>query len=292
MKTHTYSTGALRPVSLALLTSLVLATGTTDGIAQAPSSPAHDSIRSHPRHLDSTSAACHRALWHDSTNIEAWEGLIRIAQRETRYEEELALARRATALLPLSARSHVLLGDAYLDNGYVPEAVEILRRAIELDTTSVRALTLLAEAWDLAEMSDSTLFYIDSALRLNPRNVQAHYQRADHLYRVGRRLEAVESYEAWATLQPFLPEPWVKLGEALTTVGHYEEAIEALRYALELSPESAEAAYHHAVALHGLGKSREAREAFVSFFFTHPTHPRAPEAEQMARALGWSPTGD
>lgn len=259
--------------------------------AQQTEWPEYDSLKAKFSREDSIRQACDRVLQVDSSDISAWEGLCHLAKRQGRYEEAMNLALRAVELLPYSVRSHILLGDAYLDNGYVPEAVETLRTGILLDTTSVRVLTMLAEAYDLAEMSDSTLAYIDAALRLNPRNVQAHYQKADHLYRIGRRLEAIESYEAWATLQPFKAEPWVKLGEALTTVGLFDKAMEALTYAMSLDSASAEAAYYYAVSLHGSGRTREAREAFVNFLFSWPRHPLAADAEQMARALGWSPGG-
>ena len=269
---------------------LVLVTLATS-YAQQTEWPEYDSLSSKFSRYDSIQLACDRALAADSMDIRAWEGLCRLAKDQGRFEDEMNLALRAVAHLPFSVRAYILLGDAYLDNGYVPEAVETLRYGIGLDSTSVRALTMLAEAYDLAEMSDSTLAYIEAALRLNPRNVQAHYQRADHLYRTGRRLDAIESYEAWATLQPFKPEPWVKLGEALTTVGLFDRAMEALDYALTLDSASAEAAYYYAVSLHGSGRAKEAREAFLNFLFTWPRHPLAPDAEQMARALGWSPGG-
>lgn len=279
----------LRRQSLRLSALLLLPVAVAS--AQQSEWPEYDSLSAKFSREDSIQQACDRALRFDSTDIDAWEGLCRLAKRQGKYEEAMNLALRAVELLPYSVRSHIILGDAYLDNGYVPEAVQTLRNGILLDTTSVRALTMLAEAYDLAEMSDSTLAYIDAALRLNPRNVQAHYQRADHLYRIGRRLEAIESYEAWATLQPFKAEPWVKLGEALTTVGLFEKAMEALTYAMSLDSASAEAAYYYAVSLHGAGRTREAREAFVNFLFTWPRHPLAADAEQMARALGWSPGG-
>lgn len=259
--------------------------------AQSASWPALDSLDEQFTRLDSLSTLFHGKLSVDSLSLEAWEGLCRLAKQRGLHELQMTLAQCAARLLPTEPRSHTLLGDAYLDNGYLPEAIESLHRALYHDPGGVRTLTMLAEAFDLVDLSDSVLLYIDSAIALNPRNVQAQFQRADHLYRHGRKLEAIESYEAWALLQPFKPEPWIRLGEAQITVGLYARAHETLSYAVELAPESPEARFLLAMSLKRTGKLEEAKRAFVDFLFSFPTHVRAFEAEELARELGWSPTG-
>lgn len=277
--------------SILLTALLVIALNAPQAWSQTTRWPALDSLDDKFRELDSLQISLNNAIQSDSTDISSWEGLVGLAKRRALYEQEMELAKTAVQILPRSSRAHTLLADAFLDNGYLPEAIESLHTALAHDSLSVRALTMLSEAFDIVDMSDSVMLYIDSAISLNPRYVQAHYQRADHLYRQGRRLESIESYEAWANLQPFKPEPWIRLGETQATVGLYSEALETLAYALQLSPDTPDALYLYATSLHGVGRTEEAKKAFVEFFFKFPRNKRAADAEEMARALGWTPGG-
>lgn len=239
--------------------------------------------------LDSTIAGLHNELRADSTKLDSFRKLLDIYKQRNEFEKELQVATAMAAANPYAPRAFYALGDAQLDNGMMPEALTSLHRALALEPRYVRALTMVAEAYDILYQPDTALVYLDSAISCNPRSVQAYFQKAELLSRMGRRVEAIESYRAWANLQPHIAEPWAKLGEAQSFVGDYEEAIVTLNYALSLNPDWPEALFQLAVAKQGIGQTVEAREAFRDFFFRFPKHARAPEAEELARALGWKP---
>lgn len=228
----------------------------------------------------------------DSNNLDAWLHLIELTKKRGDFENELRFSTLAARRTPDSARAQFALADARLNNGLVEEAIAPLRTALKIDPHYVRALTVLAEAYDMVYQHDSALLYLDSAINCNPRNAQAHFQKAELLYRIGRRVESIDHYQAWAELQPFTAEPWIKLGEAQCLVGDYENALESLSYAMSLNSDSPDALFLIATAKQGLGNTDEAREAFRDFFFRFPTHKKALEAEELARALGWKPGGE
>jgi tetratricopeptide (TPR) repeat protein len=191
---------------------------------------------------------------------------------------------------PAMPVSHYSLGDAFLDNSLVDEAIVALRFAIALQPKYVRALTTLSEAYQMIYLHDSALYFLDSALVCNPSNAQAHFQRAELLNDMGRRVDAIASYKEWAMLQPFNSAPWVKLGQAQIVVGDYIDALETLGYALSLKDEI-DPLVHFLIAQanEGLGRVHEARNGYADFFLRFPTHKKAMEAEERARTLGWSP---
>ena len=249
--------------------------------------------------LDSSYTADDRAwdsLQHrlslDSNDLDAWLHLIELTKKRGDFENELKFSTLAAHRTPDSARAQFALADARLNNGLVEEAITPLRTALKIDPHYVRALTVLAEAYDMVYQHDSALLYLDSAINCNPRNAQAHFQKAELLYRIGRRVESIDHYQAWAELQPFTAEPWIKLGEAQCLVGDYENALESLNYAMSLNADSPDALFLIVTAKQGLGNTDEAREAFRDFFFRFPTHKKALEAEELARALGWKPGGE
>ncbi|MCE2504419.1 MAG: tetratricopeptide repeat protein [Chlorobi bacterium] len=225
----------------------------------------------------------------DSANLQAWLELIHLCKKRSDFDNELLFATLAVRHTPDSARALYSLADACLNNGLVEDALVPLRTALTIEPRYVKALTVLAEAYDMLYQHDSAVMYLDSAIICNPRNVQAHFQKAELLYRIGQRVESIESYREWAVLQPYKAEPWIKLGEVQCLIGDYEDALESLNYAFSLAPDVPEVLFLVATAKQGLGKRDEARDAFRDFFFRFPTHKRALEAEELARALGWKP---
>ncbi len=254
--------------------------------------PTYDKLDSSYTAQDMAWDSLHRETRIDSANLDAWLHLIEICKKRGDFDNELLFASMAARHVPGYPQSQFALADARLNNGLVEEALPPLQSAIRIEPCYVRALTVLAEAYDMLYQHDTALLYLDSAITCNPRNAQAHFQRAELLYRIGRRVESIESYRAWAELQPFTAEPWIKLGEAQCLVGDYDDALESLNYALTLNADSPDALFLVATAVQGTGRIDQAREAFRDFFFRFPTHKKALEAEELARALGWKPGGE
>jgi tetratricopeptide (TPR) repeat protein len=238
---------------------------------------------------DSAIDALHKRIATDSSDRDAWFDLIGRMKDAGRFGDELQYALLMRRNCPDSAHTLFVLADAQLDNGYVYEAIDVLGQALALHPQYVRALTMMAESYDLISVADTALIFLDSAIACNPRFVQAHFQRAELLNKIGRPIDAIESYRTWANLQPFVAEPWIKLGSMLCHVNRYDEAVETLNYALELKPDSPKALFQLAMAKQGLGLHTEAREAFKDIFFRFPSDEIAQKAEARARALGWKP---
>lgn len=260
--------------------------------AQTKQWPEYSALDSSYAAQDSLVTALHDVIRADSSQLDTWRELLDIMKRRGEFEKELQLAVQMADANPSEPRAFYALGDARLDNGMVMEGIAALRSALALEPRYVRALTTIAEAYDMAFLHDTALVFLDSAVHCNPRNAQGHFQRAELLTRMGRRIEAIESYRAWANLQPFVAEPWVKLGQAQCLVGEYTDAITTLEYALSLKEDSPDALFQMAVAKQGIGETVEAMAAFRDFFFRFPKHERAMEAEERARALGWDPAGN
>lgn len=271
-----------------LVATLLLVSSPGDLRGQADGPTYVDSLEQLLDRRDSTVSSCHFRISIDSTDEDAWLSLYAIAKERNYYDSTLLYAQRCARLVG-GHDCHAILGDALLDNGLIRDAIIALDRAISFDPNAVRTMTMISEAYDLLDLTDSALIYIDSAIALNPRFVQAHYQRADLLDRIGRYADAIESYRSWANLQPFAAEPWTKLGAALWAIGSYEEAITTLEYSLGLDDSSPETLFLIAASKQALGRTAEARDEYVELFFTFPNHRRAVDAEQRARELGWDP---
>jgi tetratricopeptide (TPR) repeat protein len=276
---------ATRFLLLLLTATCAITFGARRALAQASTytpSPA-DSLR---QAQDSIVTVANAAIAHDSTLVDEYAKIIAVHKTRKRYEEELAIAALMQGRNPESSLANFIYGDAELDNGAPEKALDPLKRALIIDPAFVRARATLAEAYTMLKIYDTALTHLDTALRSNPRYAQAHVQRAALLTQLGRDSEAVESYRAASELLPDTFGPWLKLGRALIKVGNYDDAIDALTYAMSLNNASPDALYLFAEANEKGGHTAEAVHAYEQFMLHFPTDRRALDAERSARALG------
>ena len=141
--------------------------------------------------------------------------------------------------------AHALLGDLFLDGDFYDEAIASASRAIELDPSCAPAYLALGLAYDR---------------------------------RGGLWDQSILVWHELAEVVPDLVTAHVQLGEAYSAAGFEEEAIEAWRAALALSPSDARAMYNLAVsalkrmgmttALPGFRKAGELDASQDDYFFS------------------------
>ena len=268
-------------LSIAIVTPALAQEGTS---SYTPS-PA-DSLR-HAQ--DSIVAAANTALMVDSSLIDEYQKIIGIFKSRKNYDLELTIAARMLAANPASALAYFAYGDAQLDNGAPELAIEPLGKALIVEPAFVRARVTLAEAFMMKQSYDTALMHLDTAVSSNPRYAQAHLQRASVLTHLARENDAIASLRAAAELLPESFPHWMKLARALFQNGKYEEALDALKYALTLNDNSPDALYLYAETNEQMGNTEEAVRAFEDFMLRFPTDRRALDAERNARALGARP---
>lgn len=183
----------------------------------------------------------------ETTSIEAYEayarGLmnLRMATRES-LDHALARFERATSLDPGYARAWAALGQAHTLKGeflgmpeLVLKAVEVLRRAIELDATLAHAHATLGQACLLLGRYDEALAAIREAIRLDPANASAHAALARaHWLGKGEIDDGIAALERAAELNPDGGYTFLQLALLYALTRRYDEAEAAARKAVDL----------------------------------------------------------
>jgi tetratricopeptide (TPR) repeat protein/TolB-like protein len=172
------------------------------------------------------------------------------------------------------ARAYAGLADTYnllgaYDYGLMPpdSAFPLARaaaeRALELAPNLADAHAALAQSlfsyerdWSGSEASFLT------ALRLNPRSVEAHHWYSLLLIAIGRGDEALEAAEQAVLLDSVSTIPHANMGRHFYYRGDYEEAEAAFRRALSLDPGAVTAHLGHGLVLMELGRADEAAAIF------------------------------
>ncbi len=139
-------------------------------------------------------------------------------------------------------------------------------RALELDPDLAEAHAALAGAlfwgaWD----ADGAERHLRQALSLNPNLAQAHNWLGDVHGMRGDVQLAVVSFQRARELDPFSPLMNRDLARGLMHVLRFNEAIAALRTAIEFDPDHAEAYETARHSLRAVGRQDEAAEAAVTY---------------------------
>jgi len=154
--------------------------------------------------------------------------------------EAQRLAKQAVELDPKSALAHAQLGWTYcLDRifGWAEEsgeplatALALAQRAVLLDETDCRARWLLGHVHVFRREYDEARAHLQTAIALNPNDVEAHGVYGIYLYAVGETVAALEQFDIARRHNPF-EFNWIILcrGVALFTARRYDEAVATLK---------------------------------------------------------------
>jgi tetratricopeptide (TPR) repeat protein len=117
---------------------------------------------------------------------------------------------------------------------------------------------LAGSATDVPAAIDAFMRAVDA----NPNDPAAHKYLAGALLQQDRANEAFIEFVATLQIDPLDADAHAGIGQIHLDAGRYANAVEALRRALELTPNHTEARYALATALMRLGKTQEAAQEF------------------------------
>jgi tetratricopeptide (TPR) repeat protein len=171
-----------------------------------------------------------------------------------------AAQRYETILAQAPAHHDALLGLGLLRGRAkrMNEAVDLFRRAVEVEPTSVRGLLWLGAALgDLARHEEGLVCY-QKALSINPDNAMAHWGLGAMLRKCGRVEEAMSQFERAITIKPDFAAARCALADSLQELGFLDEAVTHYETAVAVQPDYREAINNFANTLHKLGRFDEA----------------------------------
>lgn len=171
---------------------------------------------------------------------------------------------------PNSFEAHHLGGAVALQQGRIDEAVSLLRRAVQLRSSSGTTHMCLGLAYSqLGQMTEADKA-LKTAVRLEPDNFEAWSNLASILVLSGHLPAAVEAYQKSVQLRPDFAQGWTGLGSVLQLLGKSQEAIVHHTRALQLNPRHPKAQMARAQSLQSLHLVEASLADFEAHLLRHP----------------------
>lgn len=205
-------------------------------------------------------------------------------QRAGRQQESLKRLEQAIALQPELAEAHGALGLAMQREGRLDEAEACYRRAIELQPELAEAYTNLGQVFNLRRKWTDAIVVLNRAVELRPDLAQAYHHLGDSFRALERFDGAIASYRRALELNPHLQPAWDSLGRVLLERRELPAAANALRRSTSLHP-SAAGFIELGRSLGGLDQYDDALDAFRQAVTLSPTSSEA--HRWLGAALRW-----
>jgi Flp pilus assembly protein TadD len=184
-------------------------------------------------------------------------------------------------------RTELLLGQAddLLHSGRAGKAATLLAPIVGEEPGNVDAWLLLARAHLALRRPQAALDAARSALRLEPRGLEALYWVSASYTALGRHELAITAATTACHEDPGNPRLAERHGRALLAAGRVAEAERVLAAGAEFAHYDADLHVAHGVALFAAGRPLSAREAYGRALALDPAHDRAQrEIRRLAAA--------
>lgn len=120
--------------------------------------------------------------------------------------------------------------------GQADAALGHYRSALKVNPKHVEANNNLGNLFLRQNDLTNAAARFSEAIRLNPKHPSAHNNLGIALARQNRPSEAIPEFEAAVNLRPDYLEAWINLGNAATTHGRFQQAATAYEMALKIRP--------------------------------------------------------
>jgi tetratricopeptide (TPR) repeat protein len=184
-----------------------------------------------------------------------YERAIEEFQKALRYDESAAI--------------YYALSKSYTETGKLAMAAEAGREAVRRDSTNISYRENLANVYIRAREIERAIGQYEVIIRLDERNVQAHYNLA-RLLQFDKPLRALEVYNTMVARFGEQLEVLAQIVDLNNSLGRHEEAIDALERMIAIDPGNETVMLTLGTTYMHAGDNEKAKEIFLDLFESHP----------------------
>lgn len=191
------------------------------------------------------------------------------------FNEAIEVTRRAIQIQPNLAEAHTVLASALLEVGQRDEALAETKRAIELDPNDAHGYVALGRVDSAMRRYTEAIKAYRQALNLNPNYAAAYINLGIAYGTIDRFDESAEAFHQALKLEPNNVSALNGVGIAQFRLGQHDDGIESVKRAVHLNPNFADGWINLARWYGSLGRYDEAVDAFTAVTRIVPKWPQA-----------------
>jgi len=201
-------------------------------------------------------------------NPSALGALAYIYSTQKRYPEAEAALRKFIEIDPQNAKAHLQLGSVLLESNQKDVAIKELSAASGLAGSDATLVKNVAELYATHSLYPQAAQQYSTALRLNPKDADAHYGFGVVLMQLRRFDGAQMELQRAVTLRPDIKEAYGDLAVAAAENKDFAGAIQALDARSHFLPDSAATYFLRATSYDHLKQMPQAAENYRKFLAT------------------------
>ena len=174
------------------------------------------------------------------------------------YQRDETLWQTTLARNPNAFMAHNNLGNIFLHDGRMDEALEQFQKALEIEPRDALAQNNLGAALRQKGQVDEAVTHYQRALEIEPRYALAQNNLGIVLFQKGQVDEAIAHFQKALAIQPNNVEIYNNYGNALLGKGEVDEALRCFQKAVEIAPDFAGAQENLGIILFQKGQVDEA----------------------------------
>jgi tetratricopeptide (TPR) repeat protein len=197
--------------------------------------------------------------WYPSANVDA-SYILGVAYIQTKnYANARAAFAKMFRVPPDSAAAYLFTARLLLRLDFGPVAEEYGKKAVELDAKLPLAHQLLGELYLYQSKIPEAIAQLEQEVAINPGNPVAYYKLADAYSRVQKFDEAEKLLQRSIWLDATSTGPYILLGKVLQKKGETQLAIRALQRAISMDPNNDIPHHLLGLAYRDLGRTEDAQ---------------------------------
>jgi tetratricopeptide (TPR) repeat protein len=178
----------------------------------------------------------HRSLQANPTSPKIWKEAGQVALASGDNDRAKAWFERACSLLPGDASCIIGSAKTAQQLGETKEALEQARKAYAISPDDPQILIGLGDILAENGSLDKAIQVYDRAMRISEQSSEIRLARSKLLLRADRPHESIADLEQLVDRDPDHHEAWATLANAYTTIGEFEEGLQAAQQAVNISP--------------------------------------------------------
>lgn len=198
------------------------------------------------------------------------------------HQESLKTVDRILQLTPQNAEAYFMLGMNFKEMGDTARAINSYQQCVELNPEVIEAWIFLGQL-QAGLGNELALQYFNSALSVDPENIEVLHAKADYFSDRGELEKAVDVYRQMVRVDPQYEQSYFNMGLLYLDQDSIQKAYEQFNLLVGISPLHIRGYYYRGLSLEFLGNLEGARADYEQALKLSPDYQNALEGVERVR---------